>query len=271
MASDHSSSFKLDLLATVGAFRSQIRNGEYTGSTSGFCPGLVQGNLVILPADWASDFLLFCQLNPVSCPLIHVSQPGEYLLNKLGDDLDVRTDIPEYQIFENGERTDRVTDIKAHWRDDFVTFVLGCSFSFEDALKRAGIAVRNVENQTNVSMYRTNIETQSAGRFHGRMVVSMRPFAASDAIRSIQITTRLPKAHGAPIHLGDPSQIGIQNIDQPDFGDSTPINQDEIPLFWACGVTPQVALENARPPVAITHVPGKMIVTDLLNEELAVL
>lgn len=265
------SPFKKEIQSDAARFRQQIRSGEFTGQTSGWCPGLVQGNIVILPADWATDFLLFCQLNPVSCPLIHVSQPGEFLMHPLGADLDIRTDVPEYQIFENGVRTQKAFDIREYWQDDFVTFVLGCSFSFEDALKRAGISIRNVENNTNVSMYRTNMPTKTAGRFSGETVVSMRPFSATDAIRAIQITTRLPRAHGAPIHMGDPALIGINNINQPDFGDPTPVNDNEIPLFWGCGVTPQAALENAKPPIAITHVPGKMVVTDLLNEELAVL
>lgn len=265
------SDFKTGLLDQVSELRAHIRSGTHTRTTSGKAQSLVQGNVVILPADWANDFLLFCQNNPVACPLIGVSQTGDPMLPGLGRDLDIRTDIPEYQIFRNGERAETATDIRDVWRNDFVTFVLGCSFSFEDALVRAGLSIRNVEQGQNVSMYRSNIATQSAGRFHGDMVVSMRPFKAADAIRAIQITTRLPKAHGAPVHIGDPALIGINDIHAPDFGDAVTIGRDEIPVFWACGVTPQVALENARPPIAITHVPGKMLLTERLNEELAVL
>lgn len=265
------SDFKNGLLDQASSLRSRIRSGAHTGTTSGMAHSLVQGNVVILPADWAADFLLYCQSNPVACPLIGVSQPGDPSLPDLGRDLDIRTDIPEYQIFRNGERAETVSDIRDLWQGDFVTFVLGCSFSFEDALIRAGLSIRNVEQGRNVSMYRSNIATRPAGRFRGNMVVSMRPFIGADAIRAIQVTTRLPKAHGAPVHIGDPSLIGIGDLNAPDFGDPVTIGSDELPLFWACGVTPQIALENARPPIAITHVPGKMLLTERLNEELAVL
>ncbi|WP_207060776.1 putative hydro-lyase [Motiliproteus sp. SC1-56] len=265
------SAYKRSVLEQAAELRANIRAGVYRGTTSGHAPGLVQGNVVILPADWAAEFLAFCQANPVACPLIAMSQPGEAALPGLGDDLDIRTDIPEYHVFRDGQRVDTVSDINELWDQQMVTFVLGCSFSFEDALQRAGLKVRNIESGANVSMYRSNIETVPAGRFHGRMVVSMRPFNSSDAIRAIQITTRLPKAHGAPVHLGDPALIGIDDLSAPDFGDAVTVEAGELPLFWACGVTPQVALENARPPLAITHVPGKMLITERLNEELAIL
>ncbi|MBW4934056.1 putative hydro-lyase [Marinobacter sp. F4206] len=271
MHADAYSDFKNSLLNQASSLRSRIRSGAHTSTTSGMAHSLVQGNVVILPADWASDFLLYCQNNPVACPLIAVSEPGDPTLPDLGRDLDIRTDIPEYQVFRNGERTETLSDIQALWQDDFVTFVLGCSFSFEDALIRAGLSVRNVDDGLNVSMYRSNIATRPAGRFRGNMVVSMRPFPSADAIRAIQVTTRLPKAHGAPVHIGDPALIGIEDIGNPDFGDPVTIKDHELPLFWACGVTPQLALENARPPIAITHVPGKMLLTERLNEELAVL
>ncbi len=265
------SDFKQSVLDQAASLRSRIRSGEHTGTTSGAAHSLIQGNVVILPADWAADFLMYCQNNPVALPLIGVSEPGDPALPELGRDLDIRTDIPEYQVFRDGARAETVTDIRELWQGDFVTFVLGCSFSFEDALTRAGLTVRNVEQGSNVSMYRSSIATRPAGRFHGNMVVSMRPFNGADAIRAIQVTTRLPKAHGAPVHIGDPSQIGIADLAKPDFGDPVTIREGELPLFWACGVTPQLALENARPLIAITHVPGKMLLTERLNEELAVL
>lgn len=271
MPGDEYSDFKRALLGQASALRARIRSGAYRSTTSGMAHSLVQGNVVILPADWASDFLLYCQSNPVSCPLIGMSQPGDPAIPDLANDLDIRTDIPEYQVFRDGERAETMTDIRDIWREDLVTFVLGCSFSFEDALIRAGLAIRNVEQNLNVSMFRTNIATRPAGRFHGDMVVSMRPFRAADAIRAIQVTTRLPKAHGAPVHIGNPDLIGITDLGTPDFGDPVTINADELPLFWGCGVTPQIALGNARPPIAITHVPGKMLLTERLNEELAVL
>ncbi len=265
------SAYKRDILNESAGLRHRIRRGEHCSTTSGLAPGLVQGNVVILPVDWATDFLLYCQNNPIACPLIGVSQPGEPLLPGLGADLDIRVDIPEYQVFRDGERAETLTDISKLWGPDWVTFVLGCSFSFEDALQRAGLSVRNIEAGANVSMYRSNLATVPGGRFYGDMVVSMRPFSGRDAVRAVQVTTRLPKAHGAPVHIGDPTQIGIADLSRPDFGDAVAVNDDELPLFWACGVTPQVALENARPPIAITHVPGKMLITERLNEELAVL
>lgn len=271
MSTQAVSSYKQGLLTAAGELRQQIRTGQFTASTSGLAPGLMQGNIVILPADWAQDFLYYCQLNPVSCPLIAVSQPGEPLLPQLGVDIDIRTDVPEYNLFIDGELKETVTDISELWNEQMVTFVLGCSFSFEEALQRAGLAVRNIDLGRNVSMFESSIPTTPSARFFGNTVVTMRPFTPSDAIRAIQVTTRLPKAHGAPVHIGLPELIGIDDLSAPNYGDSVPVHVDELPVFWACGVTPQVAIRNARPPVCITHVPGKMLVTDRLNDELAVL
>jgi len=252
--------------------RKQIRSGAFSSNTSGYSKGYVQGNLCILPADWASDFLQFCQANPKPCPLIGLAaNPGDFNIEKLGGDLDIRTDIPSYRVFKNGELHKEVTDISSYWRDDLVTFVLGCSFSFEEALIADGLEIRNVSEGVNVPMYRTDIDCASAGRFSGKMVVSMRPMVANDAIRAIQICTRFPAVHGAPIHFGDPGMIGIRDIDSPDFGDAVTIRKNEVPVFWACGVTPQVAVEQAKPPLCITHSPGCMLVTDMLNSQLAVM
>jgi uncharacterized protein YcsI (UPF0317 family) len=252
--------------------RKKIRGGEFTGNTSGYSQGYVQGNLCILPADWANDFLQFCQLNPKPCPLIGLSsKPGDFNIAKLGADLDIRTDIPSYRIFKDGELQQEVNDVRDFWRDDLVSFVLGCSFSFEEALIADGLEIRNVSEGVNVPMYRTSIDCDTAGRFGGEMVVSMRPMLASDAIRAIQICTRFPSVHGAPIHFGDPELIGISNIAKPEYGDAVTIRKNEVPVFWACGVTPQVALEKARPPFSITHSPGCMLVTDLPNSHLAVM
>ncbi len=253
------------------ALRAEIRAGKHTGNTSGYCPGFVQCNIVILPAEWAGDFLRFCQLNPRPCPLIATSEaPGSPALTPLGD-VDIRTDVPSYRVFRDGELAAEVPEIGGLWRDDLVTFALGCSFSFEEALLADGLEVRNVTAGVNVPMYRTSIDCAPAGPFAGKMVVSMRPFRAADAIRAVQICTRFPAVHGAPIHLGDPGLIGIADLGRPDYGDAVRIEGDELPLFWACGVTPQVALEQARPPLAITHSPGCMLVTDLRNSRLAVL
>jgi len=252
--------------------RRKIRSGDFISNTSGYSRGFVQGNLCILPADYASEFLQFCQSNPKPCPLIGMAtSPGDYHIPKLGEDLDIRTDIPSYRVFENGELSHEVNDISDIWRDDLVSFVLGCSFSFEEALIDDGLEIRNVSEGVNVPMYRTDIDCNPAGRFTSKMVVSMRPMIPSDAIRAIQICTRFPAVHGAPVHFGDPGRIGIKDISQPEFGDAVTIRADEVPIFWACGVTPQVAVEQARPPFCITHSPGCMLVSDLPNSHLAVM
>lgn len=255
---------------TPGELRQKIRTGEHTGNTSGSAPGFVQCNIVILPAEYSADFLRFCQSNPKPCPLLAVSEPGDPALPKLGE-LDIRTDVPRYRVFRDGEIAEEITDITALWRDDFVTFALGCSFSFEEALLADGLEIRNISQGVNVPMYRTDIDCIASGPFSGKMVVSMRPFRAAQAIRAIQICTRFPAVHGAPVHLGDPAQIGIADLTRPDFGDAVHIESAEMPVFWACGVTPQVALTQARLPLAITHSPGCMLVTDLRNSHLAVL
>jgi uncharacterized protein YcsI (UPF0317 family) len=261
----------MDRHANPAVLRAAMRSGAFSDNTSGFAPGYVQCNLVVLPEAFAADFLRFCQANPKPCPLLAVSQaPGDPTLPALGD-IDIRSDLPRYRVFEDGEMTAEPLSIADRWRDDFVAFALGCSFSFEEALLADGLEVRNVSLGCNVPMYRTTLPCTAAGRFHGAMVASMRPFRAADAIRAIQISTRFPAVHGAPVHLGDPALIGITDLAAPDYGDAVPVAAEELPVFWACGVTPQVALVNARPPIAITHSPGCMLVTDLSNSRLAVL
>jgi len=252
--------------------RKLIRADTFTQNTSGYAKGCVQGNIVILPQDWAGDFLQFCQKNPKPCPLIGMSgMAGDFSLPDLGQAIDIRTDVPGYRLFENGVLKEELSDIKHLWRDDLVTFVLGCSFSFEEALIADGLEIRNITENKNVPMYKTNISCKPAGRFSGETVVSMRPMLAKDAIRAVQICSRFPSVHGAPIHLGDPALIGINNINTPDYGDAVTIKENEIPVFWACGVTPQLALEQTKPPFCITHSPGKMLVTDIVNSTLAVM
>ena len=257
-------------LATGLDVRLASRSGALDAPTAGLAPGFVQGNLAILPRDYAEDFLRFCQANPKPCPLLGVSEAGDPAIPVLGADLDIRTDIPRYRVWRDGEAIDEPRDIKPVWREDLVSFVLGCSFSFEEALLQAGVPLRHIERGTNVPMYRTSIQTQRAGRFHGPLVVSMRPMKPADAIRAVQITTRLPAVHGAPVHLGFPEQIGIADIAKPDYGDAVPVEGGELPVFWACGVTPQAAIAAARVPFAITHAPGYMLATDLKNAQFAV-
>ena len=250
--------------------RAAIRSGEWTGHTSGLAEGHVQGNVVILPELLANDFLRYCQRNPKPCPLLAVSEPGEALLPSLGADIDIRTDVPRYRVWRDGVLADQPTDISNLWRKDLVTFVIGCSFSFEEALLEAGIPLRHIAQNRNVAMYRSNIATSPAGVFNGPMVVSMRPLKAADAIRAIQITARFPNVHGAPVHIGDPALIGIADLAKPDYGDAVDVWPDEISVFWACGVTPQAAIAQARPEFCITHAPGAMLITDLLNHHLAI-
>ena len=258
------------LLAKTGLeARQAIRSGRWSGHTSGTAPHYVQGNVVILPEALANDFLRFCQRNPKPCPLLAVSEPGDPGLPRLGADLDIRTDVPRYRVWRKGELVEEVTDIRALWRDDLVTFVIGCSFSFEQPLIDAGIPMRHIEQGRNVAMYRTNIQTVPAGPFHGPMVVSMRPMSAANAIRAVQVTARVPAVHGAPVHLGDPALIGIADLARPDFGDAVDILPGELPVYWACGVTPQAVVMEAKPDFCITHAPGTMLVTDLLDSELA--
>ena len=242
--------------------RIAARAGTLTGCTAGLAPGFVQGNLVILPNTYAEDFARFCELNPRPCPVIGMTEPGVADIPALGADIDLRTDLPRYRVWRDGELAKEVSDISHLWRDDLVGFVLGCSFTFEEALVAAGIPLKHLAAGKNVAMYRTNITCEPAGPFAGPLVVSMRPLTQSDAKRAIDITARFPSAHGAPMHIGDPARIGITDISTPDYGDAVEIAAHEVPVFWACGVTPQAALTNARTPFAITHAPGCMLVTD---------
>jgi uncharacterized protein YcsI (UPF0317 family) len=252
-----------DQLTTPEQVRRACRSGEWTGQTSGLAPKFAQANLVVLPQEDAFDFLLFCQRNPKPCPLLEVTEPGSPIPLRLAPDADLRTDLPQYRVWQNGEMTDEPTAITAHWRDDLVSFLIGCSFTFESALLDAGIPIRHIELQRNVPMFRTNIPCVRAGRFHGPLVVSMRPLRAADAIRAVEVTSQFPEVHGAPIHIGLPDQIGIDDLQSPDFGDAVPVADDELPVFWACGVTPQAAVMAARPEFVITHSPGCMFVTDM--------
>lgn len=251
--------------------RLQARRGLLTQHTTGLAPGYVQGNLVVLPQAFASDFLLYCQRNPKPCPVIGVSDSGSARIPELGADLDLRTDLPRYRVWRNGALVEEPTSVERWWRDDLVAFVIGCSFTFEEALLADGVPVRHIACGRNVAMYRTSIETVPAGPFRGPMVVSMRAFRPADAIRAVQVTSRFPGAHGAPVHIGHPHLIGIRDLAAPDYGEAVPVEADELPVFWACGVTPQAAIAAAGLPFAITHSPGAMLVTDMPNSRLAAL
>ena len=250
--------------------RRQIRTGQYRGHTGALAKGFVQANLAILPQDYAAEFLRFCQRNPKPCPLLAMSEPGDPRLPELAEDLDIRTDLSSYRVFRDGEFDGDVVSIEDLWRDDFVVFALGCSFSFEEPLVDAGLRLRHWEDGSVCPMFLTDIDCAPAGRFHSKMVVSMRPFTPADAIKAVQITSRYPRVHGAPVHLGLPELIGVEDIGRAWQGDDPDLAPDEMPVFWACGVTPQVAVRSARPPLAITHTPAHMLVTDVRNASLAV-
>jgi uncharacterized protein YcsI (UPF0317 family) len=254
--------------ATGEEVRRRARSGELARPTPGLAMGYVQANLVIVPRDLAFDFLLFCQRNPKPCPLLDVTEPGSPEPRLVAPDADLRSDLPAYRVYRNGELVEEPTHLGAWWRDDLVSFLLGCSFTFENALLQAGVPLRHIEMGCNVPMFRTNIACRPAGVFHGPMVVSMRPLSPAQAITATAVCARYPRAHGVPIHFGDPAAIGIRDISKPDFGDPVEIRAGEVPVFWACGVTPQAVAMEVRPPLLITHKPGHMFVTDLRDHEL---
>jgi uncharacterized protein YcsI (UPF0317 family) len=254
--------------ATGGEVRRAARQGELTGPTPGLARGYVQANLVVVPKDIAFDFLLFCQRNPKPCPVLDVTDPGNPEPALIAPGADLRTDLPRYCVYQHGQLVDEPTDLHAWWRDDLVAFLLGCSFTFENALLNTGIPVRHIELGCNVPMYRTNIACRPAGAFHGPLVVSMRPLTPAHALTAARICTRYPRAHGAPIHHGDPAAIGIPDLNRPDFGDPVPLHPGEIPVFWACGVTPQAVAMQAKPALLLTHKPGQMFMTDWIDKDL---
>lgn len=248
--------------------RKLIRDESITGQTSGMCAGYAQANLAVLPKEYAYDFLLFTQRNPKPCPILEVSDVGDMYLKKIAKDCNIASDIPKYRVYENGVLTGEYTNVEHLWRDDLVAFLIGCSFSFESELLESGVSVRHIEQGRNVPMYMTNIECEPAGIFSGKMVVSMRPLPYDQIVKSVNITASMPRVHGTPIHIGDPSAIGIKDINNPDFGDSVTINDGETPVFWACGVTPQSIVMNTKPSFCITHAPGHMLITDVKNCDL---
>jgi uncharacterized protein YcsI (UPF0317 family) len=251
-----------------GEVRQLIREGKITSQTSGMCSGYAQANLCVLPKEYAYDFLLFTQRNPKSCPLLEVSDTGSRLLRTIAPGADITTDIPMYRVWDNGILRGEYTDAGEFWRDDLVSFIIGCSFSFESLLIGAGIDVRNISENRNVPMYVTNIDTVPAGVFSGKMVVSMRPVPYEQIVRAVTVTASMPRVHGSPVHIGDPSVIGITDITRPDFGDSVTIKDGEVPVFWCCGVTPQSVVMQSKPSFCITHSPGHMLITDIPDADL---
>ncbi|GAB3817255.1 putative hydro-lyase [Kribbella italica] len=249
------------MTATPAEARARYRDG-LVAPTTGHAPGFTQANLVILPRDWAYDMLLFGQRNPQPVPLLDVTDAGSFRTT-LAPEADLRTDLPQYRVWRDGELVDEPSEITGLWRDDLVSFLIGCSFSFETALMDAGVPVRNLEQGRNVSMYETSIRCRPAGRLEGPLVVSMRPIPASLVATAVQVTGRMPQVHGAPVHVGEPAALGVRDLAVPDFGEPVQSAPGDVAVFWACGVTPQAALMASRPPFAITHAPGHMFVTDV--------
>ena len=259
------------LPAAPSELRGLFRKGELVRTTSGMAPGHAQANLVVLPRDQAFDFLLFCQRNPKPCPLLEVVEPGSAEPRETAPGADLRTDLPRYRVYEYGELIAEPEKISELWRDDMVSFLLGCSFTFESALSRAGIHLPHFDMGTNVSMFITDIQTTPAGVFSGPMVVSMRSIPHDKVVKAVQVSSRFPAVHGAPVHIGDPSAIGIEDVTTPDLGDVVEVKEGEVPVFWACGVTPQAVAMSSKPPLMITHSPGHMFITDKRDEDLSVL
>lgn len=252
--------------SSVEEVRIAIRNGLYEGHTAGLARGKLQCNLAILPEEFALDFLRFCQRNPKPCPVVGVGDTGNPNLPTLGHNIDIRSDVSKYRIFRNGVLSDEVKDISNIWSDDLVTVALGCSFTFENALLRNNIPVRHIETSRNVPMYRSNIDLTPAGRFAGQMVVTMRPIPKEQVAQAKAISSNYPQAHGSPIAVGDPAQIGISDLSKPDWGDVVEVKAGEVPVYWACGVTPQNVLLDAKVPICITHSPGHMLISDIAED-----
>jgi uncharacterized protein YcsI (UPF0317 family) len=237
-----------------------------SGPTAGLANGYAQANLIAVPADWAYEVLLFTQRNPKPCPVLDVTDAGSPR-TVLAPDADLRTDIPRYRVWHDGALTDEPTDATPFWRDDLVAFLIGCSFTFEGALDAAGVPLRHLDQGRNVSMYVTNRQCRPAGRVHGPLVVSMRWVPEALVDTATRVSGLMPAVHGAPVHAGDPAALGIADLDKPDFGDAVDPEPGDVPVFWACGVTPQAALMASKPPFAITHAPGHMFVTDVPDSD----
>lgn len=251
--------------------RELFRMNELVRPTAGLAQGFTQANVVILKKSLAFDFLLFCNRNPKPCPVLDVTEVGSPVPRMVAPTADLRTDLPKYRIYKQGQLVEEVQNITSYWEEDMVGFLLGCSFTFEQALLHNGIPIRHIEENSNVPMYKTTLLTEKAGVFEGPMVVSMRPIPSSDVVRAVQVTSRFPAVHGAPVHIGDPNFIGISDIGHPDFGDAVTIKDGEVPVFWACGVTPQAVAMEVKPELMITHAPGHMFITDLRDEQFGVM
>jgi uncharacterized protein YcsI (UPF0317 family) len=250
--------------------RQMVRDGKWRTSTVGMCPGYVQANLVILPRDDALDFAIFCMKNPQPCPILGVLEAGNPKVDDLAEDSDIRTDLPQYRVFKEGALVEEVDDIRHLWRDDLVTFLIGCSYTFEEALTRGGVPIRSYLQRKDVGVYVSALQCRPVGIFSGPMVVTMRPIPPHLVARAVQITSRFPKTHGAPVHIGDGASIGVPDPTKVDFGEPPDMEEGEVQVYWGCGVTPQMVALKSRVPFMITHKPCHMYVTDLTIDEVAI-
>jgi uncharacterized protein YcsI (UPF0317 family) len=253
------------MLQTPAELRAGFRAGV-SGPTSGLAPGYRQANLLVVPADWAYDVLLFTERNPDPCPVLDVTDVGSRATT-LADDADLRTDLPLYRVWRDGVLVDEPKDVTDMWPEDSVAFLTGCSFTFDGFLTNAGLPWRFPGR--NVAMYKTDRECRPAGRLHGPLVVSMRPVPAKMVDMASRITSWMPRSHGAPVHIGDPAALGIEDLAKPDFGDAAEFEPGDVPMFWACGVTLHTAVVVSRLPFAITHAPGHMFISDALDSTIA--
>lgn len=263
MTDIHKSDYPSLVALELKEVREVIRRGHYRGHTSGLAEGHLQCNLTILPSEYKDDFWEFCLSNPKPCPLASVSELGVARLPDLGMEIDVCTDVPQYFVYRDGVLCEQVSNLSTLWHDDLTVFAIGCSFTFEHALLKAGISIKHIEQNITVPMFRTSIETVAKGPFHGGMVVSMRPIKNTDVDQVMKICEHYPLSHGTPIHVGNPGEIGIDDIQKPDWGNAVPISPNEVPVFWGCGVTPQAAIIRAKIPFCITHAPGSMLICDV--------
>ncbi|MDP9651015.1 putative hydro-lyase [Paraburkholderia caledonica] len=253
---------------TPRELRQAVRAGQYDGPTAGYCEGFVQANLMILPQEYAADFRKLCELNARACPLLAVSEPGNWTLPTLGEDIDVRSDVPRYCLYRNGRMAEPLTHLEEVWRGDLLVFALGCSFSFEHLLMSNDLPVRHIELGASSPVFISSIDNPRSGPFAGKLAVSMWPFKPAQAIKAIEITSRYPQVHGAPVHFGDPNEIGIADFNRPDFHGLSVVRDGEVPVFWACGLTPQVAVIAAEIPFAIGHAVGHMLITAMSVDQL---
>lgn len=256
---------------TPEEIRECIRKEKWIGPTTGIALGFVQANLVIIPEKLALEFIIFCQRNHSACPILEITEPGIASLNYLAKNVDIRTDLPKYRVYKKGVLMDEPLNIIDYWRSDFVSIFIGCSLSFEKALTDSNIPLRHLECKKNGAIYISSIKCNPTGMFRGNMAVSLRPIPRHQLIRTIQITSRFYNAHGAPVHIGDPDLIGIKNLDEVYYGDPPIFKENDVPVFWACGVTPQVVASESKPEIMITHSPTHLFVSDIKDTEIAIL